>query len=77
MVTISLVGLFYLCTGDEKLLMSFIPDPVCFRCCFGSFFQLLFGSLGRVQETNLKSVLLWARCIAPPPAVYIFPLLAG
>ena len=42
MVTISLAGpfalcTFSLCTGEKKLLMSFIPDPICFGCCFGSF----------------------------------------
>ena len=42
MVTISLAGLcslcmFSLCTGEKKLLMSFIPDPVFFRCWFRSF----------------------------------------
>ena len=42
MVTISLAGscslcTFFLNTGEKKLLISFIPDPVCFRCCFGSF----------------------------------------
>ena len=42
MVKILLADPFFLCTfslytGEKKLLMSFIPDPVCFRCCFGSF----------------------------------------
>ena len=37
MVTISLAGPLSLCIGDKKLLMSFIPDPVCFRSYFGSF----------------------------------------
>ena len=90
MVTISLAGPFsfctiFLCTGRKKLLMSFIPAQFVFvaalvlflqKGCTGRLAQLLLGSLDRVQETNLKFVLLWVRCIAPALAVYIFPLLA-
>ena len=47
------------------------------RVALAVFFNLLLGSLYYVQEVNLKSVLFWARCIAAPPTVYIFPLLAG
>ena len=90
MVKISLANPFFLCTfslciGEKKLLISFIPEFVFVAAlvlflqedCSGRLFRLLLGSLDRVQETNLKSVLLSAPCIAPPPAVYIFPLLAG
>ena len=85
MVTISLAGPFSLCTGDKKLLMLSSQTQFVFVAalflflqegCSGRLFQLLLGSLDRVQEMNLKSVLLWAQCIAPRPAVYIFTLLA-
>ena len=81
MVTISLASPFSPCTGEKKLLMSLIPDPVCFSLllcffflhegCSGRLFQLLLGSLDRVQETNLKSVLLWARCSIATSCLYL------